>query len=54
MFEVGQIVKVLEPFSESFPETYEVTEVISYPDGQVTYVLGELGGFAGQYLELVK
>ena len=54
MFEVGQIVKVLEPFSSSFPETYEITEVISYPDGQVAYILGELGGFSEQYLEAAE
>jgi len=53
MFEVGQTVKVLEPFSESFTETYEITEVLTYPDGQIAYILGELGAFDAKYLETV-
>jgi hypothetical protein len=52
MLEVGQIVRVLEPFATSFPDQYEITEVIEHPDGQVAYVLGEAGAFAPQYVEL--
>lgn len=54
MLEVGQLVRVLPPFGESFTETYEITEVIQHPDGQIVYVLGELGGFAPIYVEAVE
>ncbi len=47
-------VQVLEPFKESFPGTYTVTEVIQHEDGQVAYVLGDLGAFAPEYVELVE
>lgn len=47
----GQMVTVLEPFSESFPATYEVIEVVSHPDGQVVCILSqEAGGFDPKYL----
>lgn len=54
MLQVGQIVRILYPFDESFPGTYEIEEVISYEDGQITYVLKEIGGFAPQYVELAQ
>lgn len=54
MFEVGQLVRVLSPFSDSFPDTYEVTEVITHEDGQVACVLGDAGAFAPNYLEAVE
>ena len=53
MFFVGQIVRVLTPFSESFPDTYLITEVVTHEDGQVAYILGELGAFSSEYLEVV-
>lgn len=54
MFKVGDVVRILAPFDESFPETYEVTEVVTHGDDQVTYVLGEAGGFDAKYLELAE
>ena len=54
MFEVGQKVRVLPPFEESFPETYEITEVHQHEDGQVAYILGEAGAFDPLYLEAVE
>ncbi|MGL4349189.1 MAG: hypothetical protein ACRCT2_01180 [Plesiomonas shigelloides] len=53
MFTVGQKVRVLEPFADSFPAEYEVTEVITHPDGQVAFILGDAGAFAAEYLETV-
>lgn len=54
MFTVGQLVRVLEPFADSFPGKHEVTEVITHPDGQVAFILGDAGAFAAQYLEAVE
>lgn len=47
----GDQVRVLAPFNDSFPGEYEITESIAHEDGQVVYVLGDLGGFAPQFLE---
>lgn len=54
MLQIGQTVRVLEPFTYSFPEVYEITEVVENPDGQIAYVLGEHGGFAEIFLEVVN
>lgn len=54
MLQVGQLVRVLDPFRESFPDTYEITEAVVYDDGQVSYVLGEIGAFAPIYVELME
>jgi hypothetical protein len=51
MLTVGQLVRVLPPFADSFPGEHEITEVIQHDDGQVAYVLGDLGGFAPEYVE---
>lgn len=51
MLTVGQRVRVLPPFADSFPGEYEITEVIRHDDGQLAYVLGDLGGFAPDYVE---
>lgn len=53
MLEVGQQVRVLEPFAYSFPDVYEITEIVINPDGQVVYILGEQGGFDTIFLEVV-
>lgn len=53
MLEVGQQVRVLEPFTYSFQDVYEITEIVVNPDGQVAYILGEQGGFADIFLEVV-
>jgi hypothetical protein len=54
MLEVEQSVRVLSPFAESFPGHYVITEVIVHEDGQIAYVLGDLGGFAPIYVEAVE
>ncbi len=51
MLTVGQLVRVLPPFADSFPGEYEITEIIPHADGQTVYVLGDLGGFAPEYVE---
>lgn len=52
--QIGDLVRVLAPFTESFPDTYAITEVITYEGGTVTYVLGESGGFDPVYLEFAQ
>lgn len=51
---VGMSVKVLEPFTDDFPDIYEITEVVTHDDGQVACILAESGAFAPQYLEIVE
>jgi len=41
MFSVGDHVRVLAPFAESFPETYRVTEVVTYENGNAAHIVGE-------------
>lgn len=53
MLSAGQLVRVLPPFAESFPGEHEITEVIEHEDGQIAYVLGDLGAFAPQFVEAV-
>lgn len=52
MLSVGQLVKVLEPFTRDFPDIYEITEVVVHEDSQVVYILGDAGGFDIVYLEV--
>lgn len=51
VFVVGQRVRVLPPFTESFPDVYVITEMVVNPDLSVVYILGEHGGFDAMYLE---
>jgi hypothetical protein len=53
MFEVGQVVRVLEPFAGSFPGEYSITEIRTHEDSQVAYILGEIGAFDQKFLEAV-
>jgi hypothetical protein len=53
MLQLGQLVRVLEPFARDFPDTYEITEVVTHDDGQIVYILGEVGGFDIKFLEVV-
>lgn len=53
MLNVGDMVKVVGLFQDNFPATYEITEVVVHEDGQIAYILGELGGFDPKYLEVV-
>ena len=52
MFSIGSTVRVLAPFSDSFPDTYEITDIVADESGQTAYILGDLGGFDAMYLEL--
>ena len=47
---VNDVVRVLEPFNETYPDTYTITEVL---DSQEVYILGEIGAFSACYLEVV-
>lgn len=51
MFAVGQSVRVLAPFNESFPDVYTITEIVNNAEGSVVYILGDCGGFDAVYLE---
>jgi len=53
MLQIGQQVKVLEPFTRDFPEVYTITEMHYHDDGQIVCILGDHGGFAPLYLEVV-
>lgn len=53
MFSVGQVVRVLAPFNEAFPDALEITDIILSDDGTKAYILGDAGGFDERYLELV-
>ena len=52
--EVGQIVRVLPPFAESFPDTYEIVEVINNDDGQIACAIAGDGAFDPKYVEAVE
>jgi hypothetical protein len=54
MLEVGQQVKVLEPFDASFPEVYTIREVLSQEDGSVVYFISDIeGAFDIKFLEVI-
>lgn len=51
---VGDIVKVLPPFSETYPDDYAIYLVEIAEDGQTVYYLeGVFGAFAAIHLEVV-
>lgn len=58
MFKAGNIVRVLEPFAESFPDTYEVLQVITHDDGQVAVIINDGtedgSAFDPKYLEAAE
>lgn len=47
----GDVVRVLAPFSDTYPDQYEIVEVVNYGDS-VVYVLDGIGGFDSAYLEV--
>ena len=51
---LGDTVRVLAPFDESFPDTYQITDVVMADGEPPVYILGDLGGFDAKYLELAK
>ena len=50
---VNDVVRVLEPFNDTYPDTYTITEVLQTEDSQEVYILGEIGAFSACYLEVV-
>ena len=55
MLEVGQQVKVSEPFDTSFPEVYAIKEVFTQENGSVVYFIGDVeGAFDIKFLEVVE
>lgn len=44
---VGDVVRVLAPFDETYPGTYSITEQVD----DRTFVLGDIGAFDVGYLE---
>ena len=59
MLQVGQQVRVLEPFARDFPDTYTIMEVIINEDSQVVYIINDASengvncGFDAVYLEVL-
>lgn len=51
MHQVGDLLRVKEPFTRDFPGTYVIEEVIQHDDGQIVYILEGIGGFAPIYVE---
>lgn len=54
MLQVGQLVRVLPPFADSFTGEFTITEIITHEDGQIACVLGDAGAFAPEYLEAAE
>jgi hypothetical protein len=50
-YQIGDMVRVLPPFTQSFPDTYEITDIVPGSDGTTAYILGDHGGFDSIYLE---
>lgn len=50
---VNDVVRVLEPFNDTYPDTYTITEVLQTEDSQEVHILGEIGAFSACYLEVV-
>ena len=50
---VGDIVKVLPPFHETYPDEYVIASVQLTDDGQTVYYLeGVFGAFSADHLEV--
>lgn len=47
---IGDVVRVLAPFDETYPETYAITAQVD----DRTFVLGGIGAFDMMYLELAE
>lgn len=53
MLQIGQQVRVLEPFAIDFPDVYTIQDIVTSEDGSVAYMLGEGLGFDISFLEIV-
>jgi len=54
MLQIGQTVRVLEPFTQNFPDTYIIQDIVVNPDGGIVYTFEDIGGFDGQFLEVIQ
>lgn len=54
MFNIDDIVEVLEPFKHDFPDVYRIEEIVTHDDGQVVYILETAGGFDAKYIRKVE
>ena len=52
--QIGDIVKVLAPFNETYSDTYSITGIVITEDNRTVSILGELGAFYENYLEIVR
>lgn len=54
MLEVGQQVRVLAPFNQTFSEVYTIREVFVQENGNVVYFIGDIeGAFDIMFLEAI-
>lgn len=59
MLQIGQQVRVLEPFVRDFSAVYTIAEVITNEDNQVVYIINDANennincGFDAVYLEVL-
>jgi hypothetical protein len=53
MFEIGQQVRVLEPFTTAFPDVYIIEDIFTYEDGTAYLINGE-HTFDAMYLEAAQ
>lgn len=58
MFKAGDKVRVLDPFSESFPGVYEILTVVKHEDGQTACIIDDGtedgSAFDPKYLEAAE
>lgn len=54
MIDIGTLVRILEPFNSDYKDTYIIEEVIVHEDGQVVYLIQDIGGFDQKFLEIVE
>lgn len=54
MLNIGDKVKVLEPFDRDFQEVYIIEDIVMHDDGQVVCILEIAGGFDPKFLRKVE
>ncbi len=55
MLQIGTLVKIKEPFNESFPKIYNIIDIIYSEDNTVAYILNDgVEGFDEKFLEVVE
>lgn len=48
---INDKVTITAPFHDTYPDSYSIIEIVNYEDGQVAYVLNDIGAFDIKYLE---